>query len=888
MRHVAKRIASVLSRTILTAAAWIVCGTTPGSQADVGEAAWLTPAECRWRAEGYAQEGDFAAAVRFFREGCDRGDDESCIQLAWRHKRGIGVARDHLEAARAFGKVAWSRDPAAEANFERLLRYRPDVVRRMREACDGGNGEDCRALVLFLVEHELGGEEAVRRLVQAYRLGRCDNWDRYGIGKSSFVEPLLWQGCEDGHAACCNSLGDLHLLRAAPERPTTAARLFRRACDGGDARGCLSLGSIYLFEHDPDQALGPLMRACDGGQSDGCWLVAARALLSSDLAIEGLAGVVEAALASSTSAVASVVHRLRQVCRDSRNTGACGYAGMLYELGKGVERDYGEAARWYRRDCYAGNAESCARLGSSRHVELDGDPYDYEQRRRLCEQGHAFSCRRVVADFVVSLYRRHRPVGAARRLHEACEGGNAHACGYLGILRWREQGAAPEAARLLRQACDGGDFYGCRFLGFLVETGKGVARDDVEADRLYRLGCKVASFGCGDHGARRYMDESAWEHHVATAYRVAEPAVGGAGGDAKRLLRDACDEGDAYACRYLAVGYERGFGRGEGDAAEAVRLYRRSCDGGNALACRILAYKLELKSDVEAARRFRQVCDAGFAETCARLGRDYALGDRKVARDYESAATLLRQACEAGELSGCHHLANLYAHGYGVAKDDVEATRLFRVACESGYDESCWDLGDRYATGRGTTRDLVEAARLFRLPCEHGWGCNRLAVRYETGQGVAKDDAEAVRLYRLACEGEEGYGCANLGLRYETGRGVAQDKVKAIRLYRLACEGRSRFACSRLGDLYATDQGLPREDAQGFHYFRQACDLGSPYGCQQVGNRYATGRVVARNYVEAGRHFIKSMRLWWSDWLDRRRLQVDGVIDGLRSFLAGD
>ena len=146
--------------------------------------------------------------------------------------------------------------------------------------------------------------------------------------------------------------------------------------------------------------------------------------------------------------------------------------GERYQAGDGgVERDYAEAVRWYRRSAEQGHALGQVYLGFM-YSNARGVQRDYDEAvwwyRRSAEQGHAMG-----QNNLGSMYLNGR--GVSRNDTEA--------------IRW------------FRLSADQGEAFGQANLGYMYENGRGVRRDRVEAVRWYRRAADQ-----GDSWAREQLD----------------------------------------------------------------------------------------------------------------------------------------------------------------------------------------------------------------------------------------------------------------------------------------------------------------------------------------------------------------------------------------------
>ncbi len=778
----------------------VLCGPISAAPATAEQSPCWSPAECTRRGLRHLEAKDYGPAVDSFRWACDRRHGEGCQRLAHMIWWGQGVVRDDVEAIRRANQAGDGINLISMIVGSR----RGPVLRALRQACDDGDAESCRALGDLYYR----GDDVPRDPEEAVRIWRraCAGGDFYACksGRVSRADQdrFLWQACDRGNASSCNALGDRYrkwgdgyrkgnvsedLLRGLTATQQ-AALAYRRACDGGDTRGCGALGELIrqgdVAAAEPEEVSRLLGRACDGGGYDACRYLAARALLLADFEPEkpprpeGVSGQAEMLLqfvkpyevgkahplavdarerwagGDLTPDLEEAARRLRQAC-DGNHSSACIDAGLLYEMGWGVAQDYGEAARLYRRACDR-DGVGCSTFGSA-----DPEPI---RRGLLCTYRRNHSCLDLVSSALRQVPVRRNLAETAGALRQACDRGGAHACSYFAFMAWRGQGVEQdeaEAARRLGQACDGGDAYGCRFLGFMAETGTGVAQDYVEAGRLYRKGCRGKGlYGCLNPWGR---ETRGWRQHLAMAMRR-ESMVDLDDGAIARLLLQTCRGGDTYSCRYVAGLYSRKALKTD-DPVAVSRLYRRACEGGNMIGCEQLADQFWSK---------------------------------QVAPRDDGGQTFLRHlVCDAGFASRCFYLADSYRRGHRVAQDLGEAARLYRLACDGGLANGCWRLGRLTAQGRGVKQDFTEAARLLRQTCDsEGMGCEWLGYLYWSGRGVAQDFTEAARLFRQVCATTlSAYSCDALASFYLQGQGVKRDLTEATRLYLEACESGKDSSC---------------------------------------------------------------------------------------------
>ena len=132
------------------------------------------------------------------------------------------------------------------------------------------------------------------------------------------------------------------------------------------------------------------------------------------------------------------------------------YLGLMYYNGQGVEQDYAEAVKWYSKAADQGDADAQNNLGVC-YANGQGVQLDYEM--------------------AVSLYRK------------AADQGDAIAQNNLGIMYADGQGVErnyEEAVKWWRKAADQGCAGAQYNLGVSYDKGRGVGRDSMEAVKWWR------------------------------------------------------------------------------------------------------------------------------------------------------------------------------------------------------------------------------------------------------------------------------------------------------------------------------------------------------------------------------------------------------------------
>lgn len=298
--------------------------------------------------------------------------------------------------------------------------------------------------------------------------------------------------------------------------------------------------------------------------------------------------------------------------------------------------------------------------------------------------------------------------------------------------RYEEAIAASDKAVELDSA------IGLWFRGVSYEYGYGIAVDQVEAAKWYRLAADLGDPLAQCNLARQYFDgrgvavdeyeglkwvrRSAEQGSPCGQVSLANAYVNGSGVtyDAREALkwaRRAADQNDGEGQDTLGWMYEHGVGV-RADAVEAVKWYRRAAEQGEASGQVSLGWMYERGSGVEldealAVIWYRSAAEQGYSPGQAALGNMYANGRGVVKQDDVQAVHWFRLAAEQGDATGQFQLASMYEYGRGVPQDDAAAASWYRLAAAQGHADASSQLDAMIAAGRvsdGAVDDLPTAA----------------------------------------------------------------------------------------------------------------------------------------------------------------------------------
>jgi len=194
---------------------------------------------------------------------CQKGDAQSCYNLATMYEKGTGAKVDLIRAAELYRKACKGGiQPACDIlESPAELTVPPPPTLSMR--CQHKDANACEELC------GQGDKGACTLLGLLYRDGRGVTRD---MAKAT---QLLDKACSEGGATACYDLAVLYDAGHGVEKdPKRAVQLYEKACTGSHAIGCRNLGVSYDLgqgvEIDTTRAREFFALACKLGDKTSC------------------------------------------------------------------------------------------------------------------------------------------------------------------------------------------------------------------------------------------------------------------------------------------------------------------------------------------------------------------------------------------------------------------------------------------------------------------------------------------------------------------------------------------------------------------------------------------------------------------------------------------
>lgn len=333
--------------------------------------------------------------------------------------------------------------------------------------------------------------------------------ERYSSGRGVDLEreraaALRARACEHGHARSCGSLGSQYAFGQGTADEPKARQYYARGCELEDAWSCEGLAPLETMSRRDElytRAFELHIRACERDDARGCF--GASSLFGNHRVKTDVPPAVwEAARAREAARCTSGT--------DDEAFDSCWASWRMFDAGLGGPANPDEAARAARRGCERKQRTMCSVLAHA-----------HEQGRGV-----------------------RRDEARAKALYvRACKLGDAYAC-YFAANR------EPDPQRQLalrRRACDAGNLGDCATVIEALDNGDPVTARALR-ERSCRRGWADSCIELGDAlvAARRGADAMPWYTRACRDDSASTGCV-----RAATIHREACDKGDAAACREL-------------------------------------------------------------------------------------------------------------------------------------------------------------------------------------------------------------------------------------------------------------------------------------------------------------------------------------------------
>lgn len=664
----------------------------------------------------------------------------------------------------------------------------------------------------FLAAAEKGNDEA------QYYIGLCYH-DGKGVQKD-LNKALQWlkKSAEKNNENALYQLGEWYLNGDGVRKDTDEAlKWYRKSADKGGAKAMSKLGMFYyegkLLEKDIKEAVRLWKKASDKGNDYAMSRLAyclfngigiekniSEAIRLCRKTLENSARnysvekqlnkyvELQKALEAANNGDVNAIMKLAYAYED-------GETGPIndFNLGKGVEKDLKESAKWYHLAADKGDAEAMKRLGKfyvlGYGVEIDTNAAIKWYRKAL-DNGVTYDRNEI-----------EKKIDTLTKYTKAVEASNKG-----------------DAAAM----CEIGDNFLNKEFGWIKSLSSG---PDCEKEALEWYH-KAAAKGNGE-----------------AMFKIGKYSYNVSHEEAFEWLKKSAEKGYPDAIRKIADSYLNGKGV-EADLKEAAKWYRLIPDDQDAkvvleqlgdidkmvdaaeqgdveMMCKVGRIIENVVSRQRASDWYLKAAEHDSFEAQFWLGRYYRFEegrDENKGRQWEDKAVeTATKAAEAENADAAYLLAEYYGRQRFYDESEkmyVKAVELYQKKAEQGDAESQFILGKCYMNGKGVKKSITEAANWWRKASDNGSleareninkNKSMIEIRekliaaekgdsqaqYEIGEKYSNDGlySEAVKWYQKAADLGNADALFRLGQCYEVyNRGVKQDKDMANELYQKAAE----------------------------------------------------------------------------------------------------
>lgn len=557
--------------------------------------------------------------------------------------------------------------------------------------------------------------------------------------------------------------------------------------------------------------------------------------------------------------------------------------GNSLELGRGVQRDFGEAAYYFQLAAEQGHPQGQLKIGLC-HEFGRGTKKDYkaavEWYKRASVQGHTQAQINLAIAYQQGRGINADHVKAAELYQIAADSGQVAAQLNLGVLYEEGKGVPKDPAKafkLYEKASIGGSHAAMLNLALCYQRGQGCERSLEKAAIMFVKAAErdntmamLKAGQCYENGEGVKIDltkaafhyrRAAENNDVVAVYNLGRMYLRGAGVSkdptkAFKLFGAASKNGHIPATVMLGWCHDNAVGTKE-STEKAVSCYKVAERHGSPKAKVYLGYKYEMGRGVKmnksvAVRLYRESAAAGCPKGETALGQCYQFG-YGMPKCITTAVELYERAVEKGDDGACEELGKLCRDGTEIEQDEAKALMCFKLGAEVGNVTCMLNYGEFLYYGKATSKDLKGAVEQFgraaSLNCAEGY--RWLGDCYSEGSGVEMDMRKAAECFQKGAQLGSSVAQTSLGCCYENGQGVVVDGQKAVELYRKAMNGGNLTAMNNLGILYEKGQSVKRDYVKAFKYYQKSRNGGNVDAICNLADCYANEHGVVKNLVKA-------------------------------------
>lgn len=538
-------------------------------------------------------------------------------------------------------------------------------------------------------------------------------------------------------------------------------------------------------------------------------------------------GIVTGESVSSANEMTARAITLLRESSDKGNGMAAYMVGYLYEVGDGVEKDAGEALKWYDKG---------AKLGA---------PAALAAAARMYGQGVGGSGNIQKATLYMRRAAQAGSINAALELGEAlfASGGYYIAVEKDEALMWLKRAAESNNNRAINRLAE-----------WYLKTGsaeaalpylqKSAERNTFTAFySMYRIYSGVGKEGRLDVAKAKSTFEQALalkalkpEEQIKLIYLMLSPEE--LVFDAQRardLLLPMAKKGAVLAMDALADAYESGV-LGAVDYKESLGWRKQAADKGDVPSILSLAVAYR---DGEIAKKDMNLYESYLNKAVANVGASDYRAMTKIGRmfklhtegthDNQKALYWFEKAAKGGDPVGQLEFGRIVVLGGVNGYPPERAIAMFESAAAAGARDAMLELGRAYSAGRGVRVDLREAAKYFVRAATKGHmeAMRQAGIIMIQGRGIQKDVVAGVKWLEQAVVAGNTMALLDLGSYYMYGLSTGSDATKAVEYWARAAKAGLSDGQYLYGEALLKGNGVAKDVAAAKIWLKKSDEAGN-------------------------------------------------------------
>ena len=622
--------------------------------------------------KGYAalQAQNYTEAVKWYKLGADKGNDEAMRHMGWAYEYGRGVTKSYPEA------VNWYKKAADKGNVDAMISisliYREDregitknfteVTNWLKKAANKGNTTAMYSLgVIYQYANGVAQDETEAKIWYQKAADNGHESSKQALQRLASTRPTT-TNTSIAQTKAQSDNGDTEFQKGSNAYKagnyTEAMKLLKQSAEKGHTNAMLVIGMMYYegkgFAQNDTEAKVWFQKSADKGNEK------AKEALKSLAATDN--GKTEFEYGSQLEQGGKINEAINYYTISANkgnvdasfNLGLINYKRRAEDKSSVFEKDnkyIKEAVKWFQKAGNLGDAEALYNLGRIHYLHYKDNVKAKEYLQKATDNG-SNEAKTLLQQIITTIDNGDTEYRKAAEAYKAK--------------------SYPEVMKLLKQSADKGHTNAMLDIGMMYYDGNGVTKNHIEAMNWFK---KSADKGNIDAmlnvGLMYYGGESVTKDYTQALF----------------WLKKSAEKGNQTAIHQVGVMYAHGQG--------TLPLYE------------------------EAFKWLKQSADKGNINSMVEMATIYVKSYQ-----YEEAFNLYKRVAEKGDARGMYMLGVMYKTGQGVAKNETEAKRWYQQSADKGNEKAKEALQQFATTDNGKTVQTQELKAFSDKPLNRfgKWG----------------------------------------------------------------------------------------------------------------------------------------------------------------------